>query len=331
MGYRKILGSVAAIASVAMIGSAAEAAQKLSSIACLQSTNLLTKGFIEHFQKAAEKVTKGAISVNYVGANEVVPPRNAYRAVQRGQFDLLHCPTSYYAGALPEAWAMLATTLPPAEIRKNGGFALLDKIYQERVGAKLLSWADWATSYHLYLVPKPKIGKDGLPDLTGMKLRASATYRPLIEALGGSTINMSESEVYTALQRGIIQGFGFTDNSVPQLGVSKIIRYRIMPNFYHTNTVVTMNLDKYNSLSQAEKDALEAVSLSYEKTLPPYVETNTQKEVAELHAAGVQDFEVTGEARKKYLAIAYEALWMFLAEKKSPYQDELRAKLYRAE
>jgi TRAP-type C4-dicarboxylate transport system substrate-binding protein len=314
-----------------MIGGGAEAAQKLTAIACLQSTNLLTKGFIQYFQKPSASATKGAITVDYIGASEVVPPRNAYRAVQRGQFDVLHCPTSYYAGAYPEAWAMLATTRTVDEIRKNGGFDLLDKIYQERVGAKLLSWADWATSYHLYLVPKPKLGANGLPDLRGMKLRASATYRPLIEALGGSTINMSESEVYTALQRGVIQGIGFTDNSVPQLGVKDIIRYRIMPNFYHTNTTVTMNLAKYNGLSKAEKDALHALSLKYEKDLPPYVAGETKKEVAELHAAGVQDIEIKGEARKKYLAIAYDALWKFLDDKKSPYAKDLKAKLYQAQ
>lgn len=331
MGYQKLLGSITAIASVAVIGSGAEAAQKLSAIACLQLSNLLTKGFIEHFQKPAPSVTKGAITVNFVGGQEVVSPRNAYRALQRGQFDIMHCPTSYYAGAIPEAWAMLASNQPPAVIRENGGFSLLDKIYQERVGAKLLSWADWHTSYHLYTVKEPKIGKDGLPDLSGLKLRASATYRPLIEALGASTLNIKSSEIYTALQRGVIDGFGFTDNSVPQLGVKNIIRYRIVPNFYHTNTTVTMNLDKYNGLSQAEKDAIHALSLQYEKTLPPFVEKHTQKEVDELHAAGVKDFKVPEQAQSKYLSVAYDALWKAVAAKDSLYVDELKAKLYKAE
>ena len=55
---------------------------------------------------------------------------------------MMHCPTSYYAGAMPEAWAMNASNLSPEVTRKNGGFDALDKVYQKRVGAKLIAYAD---------------------------------------------------------------------------------------------------------------------------------------------------------------------------------------------
>ena len=207
----------------------------------------------------------------------------------------------------------------------------MDKVFRERVGATLIAWGESKTQFNLFAVNKPKIGPDGLPDLKGEKWRASATYKPLLNALGASTIFVKSSEIYTALQRGVVTGFGFTDVAVPQLGVKDIIRWRIMPPFYITNTVTTMNIAKYDSLTKAEKDALHKFALQYEKEAVPYMEALKEKDVAVLHAAGVKDLVLTGEARKKYLNTAYGAIWAALEEKKSPYTAQLKALLYKPE
>ncbi len=259
------------------------------------------------------------------------PPRKSYRALQRGQFDLLHCAASYYAGAMPEAWAILATNQSVPTLRKNGGWELMDEVFQKRVGSKLIAWGESETSFHIYAINKPKIGPDGLPDLSGRKFRASATYKPLLNALGASTIFIKSSEIYTALQRGLVTGFGYTDISVPQLGVAKIIKWRIVPNFYVTNTVTTMNIAAYNKLTKTEKDALHKFVLKYETDALKYMAELKVKDVAVMHAAGVQDLVLKGKARKKYLNTAYGAIWASLEKKNSPYTARLKALLYKAE
>jgi TRAP-type mannitol/chloroaromatic compound transport system substrate-binding protein len=286
---------------------------------------------MDKFVTPSEKATGGVIKIKYVGGAEVSPARKSYRAVQRGQFDMLHCATSYYAGAMPEAWAMLATNLPVTTLRKNGGWELMDKVFQERVGARLIAWGESETQFNLYSLKKPKIGKDGLPNLKGEKWRASATYKPLLNALGASTTFVKSSEIYTALQRGLVTGFGFTDVAVPQLGVKDIVRWRIMPSFYVTNTVTTMNTAKYQSLSKKEKDALLTFSKQYEREALPYMASLKKGDVAILHKAGVKDLVLTGEARKKYLNTAYDAIWASLEAKNSPHTAALKAKLYKAE
>ena len=226
---------------------------------------------------------------------------------------------------------MLATNQPVTTLRKNGGWELMDEVFQKRVGARLIAWGESETRFNLYGINKPKIGPDGLPNLKGEKWRASATYKPLLNALGASTIFVKSSEIYTALQRGVVTGFGFTDVAVPQLGVKNIVRWRIMPSFYVTNTVTTMNSAKYASLSKKEKDALLKFSLQYEREALPYMASLKEKDVAVLKKAGVKDLVLKGEARKKYLNTAYGAIWASLEAKNSPYTERLKAKLYKAE
>lgn len=331
MMYRYLSAPTVAIAALAATLSSGAQAIQINAVDCWRPTNLITKVWLDKFVTPSEKATGGVIKVNHVGGAEVSPPRKSYRAVQRGQFDMLHCAASYYAGAMPEAWAILATNQPVTTLRKNGGWELMDKVFQERVGATLIAWGESKTQFNLYSINKPKIGADGLPDLKGEKWRASATYKPLLNALGASTTFVKSSEIYTALQRGLVTGFGFTDVAVPQLGVKDIIRWRIMPPFYVTNTVTTMNTAKYQSLSKKEKDALEAFSIKYEKEALPYMQALKEKDVAVLHKAGVKDLVLEGEARKKYLNTAYGAIWASLEAKNSPHTADLKSKLYKAE
>jgi len=59
-----------------------------------------------------------------LGGQEVVPPRKAANALKRGQFDLLHAPTAYYIGTVPEGYAIWAVTrvLKPSVLTAVGKF-----------------------------------------------------------------------------------------------------------------------------------------------------------------------------------------------------------------
>ena len=330
MRYSKPITSILLASLVSITASVAQGAT-LSAVDCWRPTNLISKVWLDKFVALADKQTNGVIKINYLGGAEVSPPRKSYRALKRRQFDMLHCAASYYVGAMPEAWGMLATNQSPAVLRKNGGWELLDEVFQYRVGSRLIAWGESNVKFNIYAVDKPKIDKDGLPDLRGKKFRASGTYKPLLNALGASTIYVKSSEIYTALQRGLVKGFGYTDMSVPQLGVSKIIKWRIMPSFYITNTVTTMNVDSYKALTKKEKSVLLDFSIKYEKAGRIYSGELRDKDVAELKKAGVKDLVLKGEARKKYLNTAYGAIWASLEGKKSPYTKRLKSKLYKAE
>ena len=265
--------------------------------------------------------------MKYDGGQEVVPPRKAANALKRGQFDALSAPTAYYIGTVPEGYALLAANQGPRALRANGAWDILKEVYMKKAGAVLLAWGESMTSYNMYLNIMPKFGPDGVPDLTGIKMRATGTYRPLFRALGASAINIKSSEIFTALQRGTVSGFGWPDVAIVALGLHKIVKYRVTPNFYQANQVLTINPKVWNSLTKAQHAFLERQALVYETTSVKWLEAERAKEEKVMLAAGVQDIELTGATAERYLNIAHEEIWKQLKER-SQYHDRLKPLMY---
>jgi TRAP-type C4-dicarboxylate transport system substrate-binding protein len=314
-----------AAATVALAISPASAKDTLNAVTALQTNNAMSQSFLTTFVAPLNKKAAGKIKINYVGGQEVVPPRKAANAVKRGQFDMLHSPTAYYIGTVPEGYAMLASNKGPRVLRKNGGFKLLQDIYAKKAGAYLLAWGESMTSYHMYLAKMPKM-KNGIPDLTGMKMRATGTYRPLFRALGATTVNIKSSEVINAIQRGTVDGFGFTDQP-SSVGMQSVIKYRVLPNFYATNTVITINLDAWKALSADQKKMMQQVAVEYETNSVVWSENVRHQDEKILKAAGAKDIVLKGDAAKRYLEIAHGEIWKELA-KRSDDAEKLRPLMY---
>ncbi len=319
----KFAGAASALTAAVLAFSSA-GAKELSAVTALQQTNTLAKSFLRNFLEPAQR--KGLV-VRYIGGQEVVPPRKAANALRRGQFDLLSSPTAYYIGTVPEGYAMYGSNQGPASLRKNGGWKVLEEVYLKKAGAKLLAWGENMTSYYTYLTIKPKLDKDGAPDLTGVKMRATGTYRPLFRALGASTINIKSSEIFTAIQRGTVQGFGFPDVAVVAIGLHKAVKYRILPNYYQTNQVLTMNPQSWKALSAEDRKKVNDAAIEYETTSVHWMEEQRLKEDEQLRAAGVKDIVLEGKAARKYLDAAYDAIWKEL-ENRSEYAGKLRPLMY---
>ena len=326
---KKVAGvvAVAAVAAVGITSAATAKERTINAVTSLQQTNVLAKAFLQKFVAVANKAGKGVLQIKYLGGQEIVPPRKAASALKRGQFDMLSSPTAYYIGTVPEGYGLLASIQGPRVLRTNGGWKLLQKIYAEKAGSHLLSWGSNMTSYHMYLVKKPKIGADGLPNLQGYKMRATGTYRPLFRALGATTINIKSSEIITAVQRGTVDGFGMTDVSLPAIGLHVVTKYRVQPNFYQTNTVETVNLKTWNSLTQAQKNFLNRIGVEFEVTSIQFVEAVRLQEEKIIKKTGIIDVVLKGKSAAKYLEIAHGEIWKEL-KKRSKYHDQLRPLLY---
>ena len=322
-----ILRTVAAVSLVSMAAASAPAAKEtLNTVTALQRSNTIAKAFLANFLEATN-AANGPVKMKYVGGQEVVPPRKAANALKRGQFDALSCPTAYYIGTVPEGYGLLAANQGPRALRANGAWEILEEVYLKKAGAVLLAWGENMTSYNTYLNVMPKFRADGVPDLTGIKMRATGTYRPLFRALGAATINIKSSEIFTALQRGTVQGFGWPDVAIVALGLHKIVKYRITPNYYQTNQVLTINPEVWNGLTKAQRAFLKKQALTYETTSVIWLEKQRAEEEKQMLAAGVKDIALTGEAADRYLDIAHQEIWKQLKER-SEYHDRLKPLMY---
>ncbi len=323
-----------AIAAVGLAVSAQAAETTITAVNSLQITNTQTQSFLKTLVAPVNARGKGIVQIKFLGAQEIVPPRKAAKALKRGQFGMLGSPTAYYLGMVPEGRALLVANQGPHVLRKNGGWELLQSIYKKKAGSHLLAWGNSRTFYFTFLAKKPKMDKDGVPDLTGIKMRATGTYRPLFRALGASTINIKSSEVYTAMQRGTVGGFGFPGVGVVPNGFHKVAKFRITPEYYQTNDVVTVNLDVWNGLTRTQKDFLTKEAIEYEKTSVKFIQAQWEKEEKIMltkggtDGKGVKDIALTGKAAKKYLDIAYSEVWKVFKAKAPENYEALKKVLF---
>lgn len=303
------IGLVVAGIAAGMVPTAPALAEvNLVSAATLSTAREMTIAYVRYFIEPLNRKGKGRIHINFRGGPEVMPPNKQAIAVGRGALDMTHSPGGYYDGSLPECNLVRLSNLTPAEIRKNGAFDMLDRAHQTKMNIKFLAWGDSSGTFNIYLTKKPVMKADGGVSLKGYRMRSTATYRPILESLGAVPVAMPAGDIYTALQRGVIQGFGQTSASLVALGIKGLVKYRIDPSFYRLNNYILMNLDKWKALPQSEKDLVNAEAQSYEAASAKFYSDAAKGDEKAMMDAGMSVIELKGAAAKRYVEAANKAV-----------------------
>jgi hypothetical protein len=110
--------------------------------------------------------------------------------------------------------------------------------------------------FHIYLNKKPE-----KLDFSGLKIRVTPVYKDIVEALGGTAITTAPGEVYTALERGVVDGYGWPVTGIFDLGWDKVTKFRLEPAFYSVEVNVLVNLDTWKALTDAQAQVLNDAAL----------------------------------------------------------------------
>lgn len=325
---RRRLYSLAPAVAVAFAGAAivtppASSESRLRAVSALPRTVDPTRSFLDNLIGPSNRANKGTVRIGYLGGPDVTPSRKAWSALKRGRFDMLHSPVDYYIATVPEGYALTLSQKTPAELRANGGFALLRRIWGEKAGAWLLAWGESGTRHNTYLGRKPGRTPDGKLTLKGIRMRVTGAYRPLFTALRASTVGIKPVEIAPEMRGGAVDGFGWPDVGLAALGVAKVVKFRIDPGFYRSNMSVIVNLKKWNELSNDVKAALEREAVRYERDSVGYMKALRDKDEKVLLDGGMRIIKLEGEAAKHYLGAANSAVWRAL-EKRSKNARALR-------
>ena len=119
------------------------------------------------------------------------------------------------------------------------------KLYDEKMNAIFLVRTLVNTPFHLYLT-KP-ITK---ADLTGFKLRITPVYRDFFTALGATVVQTAPGEVYTALERGVVDGYGWPIGGIFDFGWHEKTKYRVDPGFYRAEVSILINKATWGKLER---------------------------------------------------------------------------------
>jgi TRAP-type C4-dicarboxylate transport system substrate-binding protein len=170
------------------------------------------------------------------------------------------------------------------------------------------------TPFHLYLTKK--IDK---PDLTGLKIRVTPVYRDFFQALGATVVTTAPGEVYTALERGVVDGYGWPINGIFDFNWHEKTKFRVDPGFYQAEVSLVMNLDKWKSLSAAQKEYLMRHVIAHEAANDSWKKVN-EDDVRRQAQAGIQVIKFD----QKYYDQAYDVAWTNLIKASPTYGPQMK-------
>jgi TRAP-type C4-dicarboxylate transport system substrate-binding protein len=224
-------------------------------------------------------------------------------AVRDGIVDMVYTPGSFYGGTVPEKDAMVTSNITAIEARANGATDLMNAIHQEKMGVYYLGWFDSGVSYNLWTKNEPKLDADGNLDVTGIRLRGNAVYNAFFtEYLGAQVIDLPTTDVYSALERNVVDATGWTQIGLIDLKWNEFLNYRIEPAFFSTDLGVIVNLEKWNEISAESREILQRVAIEHEAASVAALGVKRDADFAALEAGGMKVVSLEGQARADYLA-----------------------------
>src|SRR6195256_3136063 len=243
-------------AGLALAANAAAAQEvTLKAITAFAENTTYSRPF-ERFISRVNQDGKGLVQINYIGGPKAMPPFEVGNALKGGVVDIANATGAFYTNVMPESDAWKLTERPMAELRRNGGYDAMAAIYAQKMNAIFLARLVDNNPFHLYL-NKPI----STPDLTGLKLRITPVYRDFFQALGATVVQTAPGEVYPALERGVVDGYGWPITGIFDLGWEKVTKFRLQPAFYSVEVGVLVNLDAWKSLNDAQRKVLNDTAL----------------------------------------------------------------------
>lgn len=308
---RILAATVLAAALLPGAGRADEA--KLKAAAFLPARSIVTQQFTR-FVDEVNKQCKGKVNISVVGP-EAVPSLEQWNALKNGVVDMHYGPPNYWRGVVPAGDVISLGRNESADQRKNGAWALINEQYNKRLNAWYLTQLFNGVRFHLYTTKPAQNGK-----FEGMRLRSVPIYDAFFRSLGAQPVRMAPPELYTALERGAVDGYGWPLWGIQDLGWDKYTKYRYDPGFISAAVAVIVNLDKWQGLAEDQRQCLTKTAIWAEHEWPKWRAAEDAHQMAVQKKAGIKAVDLgAGFAQQ-----AEEAYWADLAKGDPAFVKKIR-------
>jgi TRAP-type C4-dicarboxylate transport system substrate-binding protein len=277
--------------------------------------------FSKNFERFVEKVNKdgkGVVQINYIGGPRAMPPFEVGNAVRTRVVDMANVTGAFYTNLLPESDALKLLSKPMSEQRKNGSWELVNQLHNHKLNSYYLARQFHNVPFHIYLNKKPE-----KLDFTGLKIRVTPVYKDIVEALGGTAITTAPGDVYTALERGVVDGYGWPVTGIFDLGWEKVTKFRLEPAFYGVEVNVLVNLDTWKGLNDAQRKLLTDAA-AWLEGLDAENNDLIKAERERQTKAGIQPIDFGPEESKKFIERANDAAWQSVIKRAPETGPKLR-------
>ncbi|MCC5992189.1 MAG: TRAP transporter substrate-binding protein DctP [Rhodobacteraceae bacterium] len=317
---KTLLKSTLMGAAMLSLAGTALAEVRLNAVSFAPAAADISQGF-HHFVERINTEFEGELQINWRGGPEVIPPFEQGNAVRAGAIDMAFVSPSFYEGLLPAAATPNLSLKSFEEIRDGGYFERMAEIHRE-VGLELIGEVP-ASEVQFYIFLNRPL--DSVEELANRRIRVFPTVLPFVRALGAEPIVMPQEEIFTAMERGLVDGF--VRGSVGWAEQFKgVVTHYIAPSFYRAGFPILVNPRAWARL---DADLQSRVVDFIMTDLAPEIDGMWDEMLAmgdaQMEAAGFERITLEGAAADAYLTTALDAAWAAMAERAPAHADELRA------
>ena len=261
----------------------------------------------------------GKLRINYIGGPEVITRFQQIEALRTGVIDVAFPPTGDYQDQLPTSPSFVLSKLSPSQERSDGFYDFMVAEHATKLNVRYIGRVQ-VSPFYLWTKKETKT----LADLSGLKMRSGVLYDRMMREFGMVPVTINAPEVYTALQSGIVDGFGWPVIGPLKRGWLDSVKYVIdLPFYPASNVVALMNLDKWKALPPETQDALIKLTADFEPRMAKHFNDANE---AEWTAIGnkVTKVKFSDAENRRYLDTAYNVEWTALQDRAPDAVAKLR-------
>jgi len=274
------------------------------------------------FIEAINKRSQGRLKIEWLGGPEVFASFDQIHALKAGTIDMIiYYPFAYMKSVMPEAEAKGLSELTSWEERKSGAFELWSELFEKRVNAKYLGgFHSSLIGFHIYSNRKP----DKLADFKGLNIRAMPLYIPFIKALGANPVTVPPTDIYTSMERGVVDGFMWPRFGMISWGLQEVTKYLIEPMIFQMDCASMINLDRWKKIPKDLQELLlnTMIDFEYIATTRGLMIVGHEDKIRE--KAGMKIIKLPPEEASKYTKLAYDVTWEQITKASPEYGPKLK-------
>ena len=262
----------------------------------------------------------GEVEINWRGGPEIMPPFKQAEGVRNGSVDMTYTSPSYYQGLVPTSGTMNLSYKTYAEIAATNYHERMTELHAEKDLIFLGEIPATQLNFVIYMGEEVS----SLEDLIGKRIRVFPTLLPIVKALGAEPIVMGMGDIFTAMERGTIDGYmqGPLAQAKQFEGLVKTV---IFPGVYRAGFPVLINKDTWGMMST---DLQQRLTTFLRDDFAPRMDyiwgDDITDNIAQMKAAGFKILVLPADEAARYEQLAMDAAWAVTAANAG---DEIAAEL----
>ena len=261
----------------------------------------------------------------YPASSLNIKPVAQLDALQNGTLEMAVFPMSYAVGKASEfSIVIMPGTVPTLEhAMKLRGTQFQAKFNElsEKHGIRVITW--WWT-------PGAFATKDrqitGPRSVDGLKMRAAdPTFESMLKAAGASVVSMPSTEIYPALQSGVLNGTLTSAETFVSMRLYEQTKHATVPSKYSLWMLLqplVMSKQHYDKLSPQQRKTFEQAAAKSDEYFLKLQKEAVDKMEEAYNKSGAKVHEMTQSEYDQWVALAKETSWKEFSAK-SPQSKEL--------